>query len=89
MTLCPDARLDLPAASRLRQALQDCPDHEVIVDMAQVTHLGALCVQVLISAARSLQSQGRNLSMLNTTDRVLDQLRLMGFTPESIAKGGV
>ncbi len=89
MMLCPEAKLDLPAAGALHAALRAADPATVCVDMSQVTHLGALCVQVLMVAARSRIAAGGGLSMINTTDRVLDQLRLMGLTPETIAKGGL
>lgn len=86
-TISLDAKLDLPAASKLMTALTAQEADELVLDFENVTHLGALCVQVLISAAKTANSGSGSISFTNVSDRVIDQLRVMGLTPESIAKG--
>ena len=86
-TVTLDAKLDLSAASELMTALKAQDDEEVVLDFQDVTHLGALCLQVLLSAAKTTLAQGRTLSFVNISDRVVDQMRVMGMTPEAIAKG--
>lgn len=80
-------RLDLPAATALKTTLKDHTEGDLVMDLAEVKHLGALCLQVILSAATSAVSAGRSVSVINASDRVLDQLRVMGVTPETIAKG--
>ncbi|WP_295314222.1 STAS domain-containing protein [Roseobacter sp.] len=87
--LVPDTRLDLSAAAGLATALRDRTEPEVIVDLSEVRHMGALCLQILIAAATSAQKDGRSLSLINASDRVIDQLRVMGMTPETIAGGRI
>ena len=82
-----DARLDLPAAAALLASLRDNTGQEVALDFSDVRHLGAICLQVLISAARSARAQGRSLRLLNVSDRVVEQMRVMGVTPEDVAGG--
>ncbi|TMM54663.1 STAS domain-containing protein [Sulfitobacter sabulilitoris] len=82
-----DPKLDLPAATPLRRALCDAAAGDLTLDAGRVTHFGALCLQVLCAAAADRRSQGARLSVVNTSDRVLDQLRVMGMTPESISEG--
>lgn len=80
-------KLDLAAASDLKATLQTQTQEEVVLDFSQVTHFGALCVQVLLAAANTAISEGRKLSLVNVSDRVVDQLRVMGLTPEMITRG--
>lgn len=80
-------KLDVPAASDLLAALRDNTDQELILDMSDVKLLGSLCLQVLLSAAKTAQADGRMMTIVNASDRVIEQMRLMGFTPETIAKG--
>lgn len=80
-------KLDLAAASDLMTALRSRKEAEVIIDMSDVKHLGALCLQVLLSAAQTAQAEQRRITITNTSDRVLDQMRVMGMTPETIARG--
>jgi chemotaxis protein CheX len=82
-----DPRLDLPAASPLMTTLRAQDAHEVTLDFTQVKHLGALCLQVILSAALTFSAEGRKLSITNVSDRVIDQMRVMGMTPEKIARG--
>lgn len=82
-----NAKLDLPAAAALMNTLQERSEAEVVVDFAEVKHLGALCLQVLISAAKTAAADNRKITLTNASDRVIDQMRVMGMTPEAIAKG--
>lgn len=82
-----EAKMDITAASVLLTTLRDRTEAEVIIDMKDVRHLGALCLQVLLSAAKTLSEEERKITIINTSDRVLDQMRVMGMTPEAVAKG--
>jgi len=80
-------KLDLAAASALATELRECKDEEIILDLSEVKHFGALCMQALISAAVTATSEERKISITNVSDRVLDQMRAMGMTPEAITRG--
>lgn len=82
-----DSKLDLVAASALKSTLLENTDKEVVLDMSDVKHFGALCMQVLLAAAKSANSENRKISMTNVSDRVIDQMRVMGMTPEAICRG--
>ncbi|MCA0921661.1 STAS domain-containing protein [Pseudooceanicola nanhaiensis] len=83
------ARLDVAAAGQLaedlRSRLSDTGD--IVIDAGPVAHLGALCLQVLLAAATSAHAAGRGFRLIQMSDRVLEQARYMGFTPETIAEG--
>ncbi len=81
------SRLDLPAASDLKTQFKGQTDGDLIMDLSEVKHLGALCLQVMMAAATSAVDAGRTVSVINATDRVTDQLRVMGMSPEMIARG--
>ncbi len=81
-------RLDLPAAEPLAKALKARLGGDIVVDASEVTHLGALCLQVLLCTASDLRNAGHGFTMINTSDRVLAQLSSLGFTPETIAEAG-
>ncbi|MFK7882312.1 STAS domain-containing protein [Roseobacter sp.] len=87
ITLAP--RLDLSAASALMTTLKDHKDGDLTMDLSEVSHLGALCLQVMIAAATAAVAAGRSVSVVNASDRVIDQLRVMGMTPEAISRGHV
>jgi chemotaxis protein CheX len=80
-------KLDLAAATDLMTTLKTFKEDEVVLDLSEVKHLGALCLQVLLSAATSAISENRKITLANVSDRVIDQMRLMGMTPESIERG--
>ncbi len=86
-TLVLQPRLDISAADPLAQALRTRLGSDLTVDARDVTHLGAMCLQVLLSAAQTVRRAGHRFTLANASDRVLDQLRSMGFTPETLAEG--
>ncbi|MEM1076375.1 MAG: STAS domain-containing protein [Pseudomonadota bacterium] len=80
-------KLDLAAASDLAAQLRGHTSGDVTLDMSGVKHLGALCLQVLLSASCSIRENGYSVAISNVSDRVIEQMRLMGLTPEAIARG--
>ncbi|WP_375690798.1 STAS domain-containing protein [Pseudooceanicola sp. LIPI14-2-Ac024] len=86
-TLVLPARLDLSAAEALAQSLRKRLGADMILDAGHVTHMGAMGLQVLLSAARTTRRAGHRFALTNASDRVLDQLSTLGFTPESLAEG--
>lgn len=85
--LSPKGKLDLSAASDLHAAFVAHPGGDVVLDLAEVSQMGALCLQVCVSAAKTLQAQGHQLGIVNTSDTVLAQLGAMGLTPQTLAEG--
>lgn len=81
------SKLDLPAAEPLASSLKERLDGDITVDAGPVANIGALCLQVLLSAATSLQAKGHKMSIINASDRLIEQMHQMGFTPESISEG--
>lgn len=80
-------KLDLAAASALMTTLKQHDEGEVILDLSEVKHFGALCMQTIMCAANEAAAQGRSLAFINASDRVVDQMRVMGMTPETITGG--
>lgn len=80
------SKLDLPAAAPLMSQLANHLDHDLTLDASGVTQIGALCTQVIGSAALTLAAAGHRLTITNMPDRVVDQLRHLGFTPESLCE---
>ncbi|OWU84926.1 hypothetical protein ATO6_11535 [Oceanicola sp. 22II-s10i] len=81
------ARLDLPAAEPLAQALRGRLGANMTLDGSDVTHLGALCLQVLLSAARTVRHAGHDFALVNASDRLTEQLASLGFTPDRLSGG--
>ncbi|WP_136635679.1 STAS domain-containing protein [Pseudooceanicola onchidii] len=79
-------KLDLPAAAPLAAELRARLTDDLTLDAGEVTQIGALCTQVIASAALSFAAADHQLTIVNTTDRVIDQLRNLGFTPESLSE---
>jgi len=85
--LAPKGKLDLTAASDLHAAFVAHPEGDVVLDLSAVAHMGALCLQVCVAAARTLQAQGNTLQIINTPDAVTAQMHAMGLNPETLAEG--
>jgi len=82
-----DAKLDLAAAAKLQGKLEKALNAPVSIDAGQVSHMGALCTQILLAAARKAKTRGHAFNIINTSDRVLEKLSAMGLSPEIIAEG--
>jgi chemotaxis protein CheX len=80
-------KLDLSSASDLTATLRALEGKDVVLDMTEVKHLGSLCLQVMLSAATSAVEKGCKFSIVNASDRVIDQMRVMGMTPEAVTRG--
>ena len=85
--LAPEGKLDLAAVNDLHMSFVGCAGQDIILDLQNVTHVGALCAQACIAAARSAKQSGNAFQVVNTSDTVLNQLGCMGLTPETIAEG--
>lgn len=79
-----DARLDLPAAAPLAEALKASTGQDVEIDAGAVTHLGGLCLQVLLAAAAAWRAGGQGLTLSNRSDDFDSALAVFGLTPEAL-----
>jgi chemotaxis protein CheX len=82
------ARLDLAQALPLVSTMREM-DGDVEVDASEVRHLGALCLQALIAAARKATADGHRFVMIGATDKVLEQMKVMGTSPETLMEGPI
>ena len=57
------------------------------LDAAATTHVGTLAIQTILAAARSWARDGHSLKLVNVSDTCVDQLGLLGFTPETLVEG--
>jgi len=79
--------LDLPAAKPLAESLLKLGGEDLAIDASKVQRLGASCLQVLLSAARTWQAEGASLILAHASPRFIDDLRHLGFTPETFLSG--
>ena len=70
--------LDLRAATPLSQALLARRGADLEVDASEVTRLGGLCLQVLLSAVSTWAADGRALRVVNPSDAFREGARLLG-----------
>lgn len=82
------ARLDMPAATRLLADLCSI-DGAITVDGHAVTHLGALGLQTLVAAARAAIARGDSFTLSDPSDQMIEQMRIMGLSPEQLAEGKI
>ena len=79
--------MDLPAAGSLAESLLKLVGEDLAIDASKVQRLGASCLQVLLSAARTWKAEKTSLTLANGSERFIDDLRLLGFTPETLLSG--
>ena len=84
--IAPEGKLDLSTVGELHAALTKAHGDRIALDLARVTHFGALALQVVCAAATAAQARGASLGILNVSDRVLAQMSAMGMTPETMTE---
>jgi chemotaxis protein CheX len=80
-------KLDQKAAIALVEDLRARRGADLGLNAADTAHLGTLAVQAVLSAARTWAADGHRLSIFNVSDACVDQLSLLGFTPETLVEG--
>ena len=81
------ASLDLNAAGPLAEAMHKCVGDDLILDGSKVQRLGAPCLQVLLAASKTWSSERDSLTLENATQRMIEDLRLMGMDPVTFLDG--
>ncbi len=82
-----NAKLDLKGATALADELRARRGADLILDASATKHIGASGVQVLLSAVASWAADGHRISLADVSDACVDQLHLLGFSPESLMTG--
>jgi len=72
--------LDLLAAAGLARDLRDSRGNEVRIDASQVLHLGAQCLQVLLSAAQTWREDKIAMTISDESPGFLECLQLFGVS---------
>ena len=85
--LCPKGKLDIAAAPDLMSALSRSGEVDLCLDLGEVSSLGALFLQSILAARRQAQAAGKQFTIENVPDPVVNNLAAMGFTPEGLAGG--
>jgi chemotaxis protein CheX len=80
-------KLDQKAAIALADDLRARRGADLGLDAGATTHVGTLAVQTILAAARSWSADGHRLKLVNVSDACVDQLGLLGFTPETLVEG--
>ena len=70
--------LDLPAVVALAGALQAQRGQDLQVDASDVRRIGALCLQVLLSARATWAADGQVLTISNPSSDFIEAMALLG-----------
>ncbi len=82
------ARLDLSAATRLLADLRK-QDGPIRLDASSVTHLGALGVQTIVAASRAARARGDDVEINDPSEKMIEQMQIMGVTQEQLVGGSI
>ncbi|MFK7876354.1 MAG: STAS domain-containing protein [Paracoccaceae bacterium] len=80
------AKLDLSAALGLVNDLKEI-DGDIQVNASEVSHMGSLCVQALLAAARQAIANGHTMQITGISEKVSAQLDVMGLSPKTLMEG--
>ncbi len=82
-TLRLPARMNYAAADELSEAFEHLRDSPIEVDASEVTHLGAIGLQVLMAARTQWQLDGVLFRLTGSSPAFTDSLRLLGVPPDT------
>ena len=83
-------RIDVSNAGELAESLRAASQLDMIrLDASDVTHFGALGVQIVLSAARTIRTKGGAIEITGMGERALEQLAAMGLTQETLVEGAI
>lgn len=85
--IAPEGKLDLSTVAALHGDLCAARAARIDLDLARVTHFGALALQTVMAAGTASRARGARLRVINTSDRLLAQMSAMGVTPETLTEG--
>jgi chemotaxis protein CheX len=86
-TLTLPSVLDIQAAEPLRVQLLANRGQDVVLDASNVERLGALCLQVLISAQQSWAREGRTVAIEQASESFANQWNMFGAPPTTAGPG--
>jgi len=77
-------RLDFSAAPELKTQLIGQTGHDIEIDVSNVTHMGTLCLQILIAASTEWAKTGHKFNLTSPSDICATQLSLHGFSTDTL-----
>jgi len=77
-------RLDFHAAPNLKAEIIGQVGNDLKINASSVTHMGTLCLQVLVAASKDWAGNGLKFELTSPSDTCASQLSLHGFSPETI-----
>lgn len=92
MALVLDSRLDLPVARRLHATLLARSGTALEIDASAVSHLGGLCLQILLAAGQNWRKTGTSLIIRQRSAQFDAALKAFGVEPadlQSLPEEGV
>jgi chemotaxis protein CheX len=81
-TLSLDSVLDLNAAGSLHSKLMAARGSDLVIDASAVERVGALCLQVLMSAAKTWEEEKHSLTYSQMSDALTKTMQLTGVNQD-------
>ena len=72
-------KLDSTAAVELRESLLQTDAADIVIDAGEVQQVGALCLQVLVSADMTFTHEERSFAIANQSEKFAAALELAGI----------
>ena len=77
-------RLDFGAAADLKDSILKQVGSDLEIDASSVSHMGTLCLQILIAASKDWANSGHKFSLKSPSETCITQLSLHGFSAETL-----
>jgi chemotaxis protein CheX len=78
--------LDIRAAGPLAAELLALRGNDVVIEGADVVHLGTQCLQVLLAARATWRDDEAAMDVVNPSPELIECLNLLGVQPETLLR---
>lgn len=75
-------KLDTGVATALRDELMEAVDDDMVLVGSAVEHLGALCLELILTAATLCQRAGHSVTIEAPSAQMIENLGRFGLTPD-------
>lgn len=78
------SKLDTASTAALRDEILSAEGEDLILDGSQVEQIGGLTLELLISVGALWRQAGQSVTLNNPSDQLVDDLKRLGLTPDTV-----
>ncbi|MEO0946443.1 MAG: STAS domain-containing protein [Pseudomonadota bacterium] len=78
------SKLDTASTAALRDEVLSAQEQDLVFDASQVEQIGGLTLELLISVGTLWRKAGHSVTLNNPSEKLVDDLKRLGLTPDTL-----